>query len=602
MTANLFKPGSSSNPHDTTVGRAGSARAPFSENATTILRERYLRRDDAGDLVEDPGGMLQRVAHAIAAPARLFGEDGAFWKARFLERMRRFEFLPNSPTLMNAGSPGGQLAACFVVPIHDDLGSIFTTLSQMARIHQTGGGTGFSFSALRPRDDRVRSTGGITSGPLSFMDLFDHATAVIRQGGRRRGANMAVLRVDHPDIEEFIAAKKTPGRLQNFNLSVGITESFVTAVDNGAAWGLRNPRSNRIVGAVDAVSLFDKIVEAAWSTGDPGLLFLDNINKDNPTPSLGVIEATNPCGEQPLLPYESCTLGSINLSAFADGNSVNWHRLAAAIYDAVVFLDNVIEANHYPFAEIEQATRRTRKIGLGIMGLADLFARIGIAYDSTEALSLAAKIAEFLTARARAASVELGERRGSFPAFKDSIWPARGCSSLRNATVTCVAPTGTISLLAGTSSSIEPFFALALARRVLDGHVLNEVNPLVEAELARLGATGQTALHAIREHGSLRRLTNLPKELCRRFPIALEIAPQWHVRMQAAFQARVDAGVSKTVNLPPDAPLSSVREVFALARRLRVKGITVYRYGSRMGQTLSLIEEQARSDCRECAV
>lgn len=575
---------------------------PFSENATTILRERYLRRDDAGELVEDPSGMLQRVAHAIAAPARLFGEDSAFWEARFLERMRRFEFLPNSPTLMNAGSPGGQLAACFVVPIHDDLGSIFTTLSQMARIHQTGGGTGFSFSALRPRDDRVRSTGGITSGPLSFMDLFDHATAVIRQGGRRRGANMAVLRVDHPDIEEFIAAKKNPARLQNFNLSVGISDAFLTAVNNRTAWGLRNPRSSRIAGSLDALSLFDKIVEAAWSTGDPGLLFLDNINKDNPTPSLGIIEATNPCGEQPLLPYESCTLGSINLSAFADGNSVNWHGLAAAIYDAVVFLDNVIEANHYPFAEIEQATRRTRKIGLGIMGLADLLARIGIAYDSNEALSLAAKIAEFLTAQARAASVELGERRGPFPAFKDSIWPGRGFSSLRNATVTCVAPTGTISLLAGTSSSIEPFFAVALARRVLDGQVLNEVNLLVETELARLGATGHAALHAIREHGSVRRLTNLPEPLRRRFPIAVEIAPAWHVRMQAAFQAHVDAGVSKTVNLPADAPSSSVREVFRLAHRLRLKGITVYRDGSRIGQTLSLFDEQARSDCRECAV
>jgi ribonucleoside-diphosphate reductase alpha chain len=592
-----------SNPHDTPVGQASrSAYAPFSENATTILRERYLRRDDAGNLAEDPDGMLERVAHAIAAPARLFGEDSAFWEARFLERMRAFEFLPNSPTLMNAGLPGGQLAACFVLPIHDDLGSIFTALSQMARIHQSGGGTGFSFGALRPRNDRVRSTGGITSGPLSFMDLFDHATAVIRQGGRRRGANMAVLRVDHPDIEEFIAAKKTPARLQNFNLSVGVTESFLTAVDNRAPWELRNPRSSRLAGTVDAVSLFDKIVEAAWSTGDPGLLFLDNINKDNPTPSLGVIEATNPCGEQPLLPYECCTLGSINLSAFADGKSVAWRRLAAAVYDGVVFLDNVIEANHYPFAEIERATRRTRKIGLGIMGFADLLARLGIAYDSNEALGLAAKIAEFLTAQARAASVELGERRGSFPAFKDSLWPDRGFTSLRNAAATCVAPTGTISLLAGTSSSIEPFFALALARRVLDGQVLNEVNPLVEAELARLGATGHAALHAIREHGSLRRLTNLPEELRRRFPIAGEIAPEWHVRMQAAFQDHVDAGVSKTVNLPADAPASSVREVFSLARRLRLKGITVYRDGSRIGQTLSLFDEQARSDCRECAV
>ena len=573
----------------------------FSQLALDILRERYLRRDEAGVLLEDPEGMLERVADAIAAPARIFGEDKSFWEARFLERLQRGEFLPNSPTLMNAGLSGGQLAACFVLPIEDDLESIFSALSRMARIHQTGGGTGFSFSALRPREDHVGSTGGSASGPVSFMDLFDHTTAVIRQSGRRRGANMAVLGIDHPDIVEFIEAKKTPGRLENFNLAVGITESFLAALDNDAAFGLRNPRTGRIARALDAVTLFDRIIEAAWGTGDPGLLFLDEINKSNPTPALGAIETTNPCGEQPLLPYESCTLASINLAAFVVGKSLDWSRLAGAIHDAVVFLDNVIEANHYPFPEIEFATRRTRKIGLGVMGLADLLARIGVAYDSTEGLDLGEDIAKFLTLKARAASVELGRQRGSFPAFHDSIWPKLGFSALRNATVTCVAPTGTISLLASTSASIEPFFALALARRVLE-RVIIDVNPAVAAELAVLNGTGDTALAALREQGSIRRNRELPEALRRRFPTALEIAPEWHVRMQAAFQAHVDAAVSKTVNLPHNAPVSTVRDVFTLARRLRLKGVTVYRYGSRAGQTLALIDEGTRPDCRECAV
>ena len=489
-----------------------------------------------------------------------------------------------------------------MLPIEDDLDSIFTALSRMARIHQTGGGTGFSFSRLRPRDDRVSSTGGITSGPLSFMDLFDQTTAVIRQGGRRRGANMAVLRIDHPDIEEFIDAKRNPERLQNFNLSVGITEAFWSALSANGAFALRNPRTGSIARHVEARALFDRIVAAAWATGDPGLLFLDEINLANPTPQLGAFEATNPCGEQPLLPYESCTLGSINLAAFYAKHDLDWARLRAAIRDGVVFLDNVIDANHYPFGAIETATRRTRKIGLGVMGLADLFALIGIAYDSEAGLLFADKIAKFLTAEAWTASIELAQRRGSFPAFAQSIWPQRGFTALRNATVTCVAPTGTISLIAGASSSIEPYFALALSRRVLDGRIRTEVNPLVEAELAKLGALGLSARAIIEKHGSLRSLTELPAKLRRRFPTALEIAPEYHVGMQAAFQKHVDAAVSKTVNLPPDAPLSMVKEIFMLAHDLRLKGITVYRYGCRPGQTLSLIDEDARPDCRDCGV
>ena len=579
-----------------------SSSQPISEHALEVLCARYLRRDEAGELVETPDGMFARVAQAIAEPAIIFGEDHRFWEARFLERMRRREFLPNSPTLMNAGLPRGQLAACFVLPITDDIDSIFAALSRMARIHQTGGGTGFSFSSLRPREDRVQSTGGIASGPISFMELFDLTTAIIRQGGRRRGANMAVLRVNHPDIEEFIDAKRSPGHLENFNLSVGITDLFLAALEAGTTFGLRNPRTGRISRTVDAATLFDRIVNAAWATGDPGLLFIDEINKYNPTPDLGTIETTNPCGEQPLLPYESCTLGSINLAAFIAGKSIAWKRLTDAIQDAVVFLDNVIETNHYPFPEIEAATRRTRKIGLGVMGLADLLAEIGMPYDSEEAVTLAEKIAKFLTAESRAASIQLGERRGSFPAFEKSVWPDRGLTALRNATVTCVAPTGTISLIAGTSSAIEPFFALAFARHILNGKVMIEIHPTVEKELAALGATGEAALRALRKHGSLRRSTNLPVDLRRRFPIALEITSQWHVRMQAAFQAHVDAGVSKTVNLPDDASPDAVRDVFNQARQLKLKGITVYRYGSRNRQALSLISDSIQSDCRECAV
>jgi len=552
--------------------------------------------------MEDVDGMLARVARAIAAPARLFGDDSDYWEARFLERMQRREFLPNSPTLMNAGLPNGQLAACFVLPLEDDLESIFTALTHTARIHQSGGGTGFSFSSLRPANDRVRSTGGIASGPISFMELFDHATAVIRQGGRRRGANMAVLRIDHPDVEAFINAKRSPGRLKNFNLSVGVTDAFFTALDAHAPFSLRNPRTGRVTGTINPDDLFDAIAEAAWAVGDPGLLFLDEINRHNPTPALGPIEATNPCGEQPLLPYESCTLGSINLAAFSDGVNVDWQRLKSTILDAVVFLDNVIDANCYPLPEIEAATRKTRKIGLGVMGLADLLARIGISYDSDDGINLGARIAAFLTNEARAVSRELGEKRGSFPAFRANGWARLGISCLRNATVTCIAQTGTISLIAGVSGGIEPFFALAFARRVLDGERLIEVNPLVQTELERLKGAGKHALEAIRANGSLRHIKDLPESLRRRFPIALEIAPEWHVRMQAAFQAHVDAAVSKTVNLPPDAPVSSVHEVFTLARKLHLKGITVYRYGSRADQTLSLIEEGARPDCRECAV
>lgn len=572
-----------------------------SDHALAVLRERYFRRDESGATVEDLGGMLDRVAAAVAEPCRAFGEDEALWRERFRRRMGRLEFLPNSPTLMNAGVPGGQLAACFVLPVEDDLDSIFAALGRMARIHQSGGGTGFSFSRLRPREDRVRSTGGLTSGPISFVELFDRTTAVIRAGGRRRGANMAVLRVDHPDIEEFVAAKRTPGRLENFNLSVGVTDEFFAAMDAGRPFPLRNPRTGAVVRSVDPGALFASIAEAAWATGDPGLLFLDEINRHNPVPALGEIEATNPCGEQPLLAYESCTLGSINLIAFERSGEIDWEALREAIGDAVAFLDNVIEAGAHPFPEIALATRRTRKIGLGVMGFADLLAALGVPYDSEDGVALGGRIAEFLGAEARRASALLGERRGSFPAFAESVWPGRGFSALRNATVSCVAPTGTLSLLAGVSGGIEPFFSLAGRRRLPGPAAVVEVNAAAAGALEALGEAGRRAIAVLRERGSIRDVAAVPAELRRRFPIALDIAPEWHLRMQAAFQQHVDAAVSKTVNLAADAPVESAREAFRLARRLRVKGVTVYRYGTRGGQPLSLLEEGPRPDCRECA-
>lgn len=576
--------------------------ARFSENALVILRERYLRHDESRHTLETPTAMLERVARAAAAPAREFGEDPAYWEERFYRRLEALEFLPNSPALMNAGQQNGQLAACFVLPLHDDLNSIFGALALAAKIQQTGGGTGFSFSELRPAGDRVSSTGGVSSGPLSFMELFDHSTTVIRSGGRRRGANMAVLRVDHPDIREFIEAKLHPNVLENFNLSVGITDAFLEAFDSGGQFALRNPRTGQDCATVDARRLFDAMVEAAHACGDPGLLFLDAINRYNATPLLGRIEATNPCGEQPLLPYESCILGAINLAAFVGPGEVAWERLREAIHDAVVFLDHLIDASHYPAQEIAEATRRTRKIGLGVMGLADLLAALGIPYHSEPALAIGEQIAATLTREARLVSIDLGARRGSFPAFSESIWPAQGIATLRNATVTCVAPTGTLSLLAGCSSGIEPFFALASVRRALDGRTLIEVNRAAVDALEALGQSGLRAIEEVRQRGSMRDVPEIPENLKRRFPIALEMGPLDHVRMQAAFQKHVDAAVSKTVNLPATASVEDVRTVFAAARTFKLKGITVYRYGSKPHQVVSLVADEHIPDCRECAV
>jgi len=555
-------------------------------NAVKILEKRYLLKDEKGRVVETPSGMFRRVARSIALPDRKYGGDVEETARVFHNVMVNLEFLPNSPTLMNAGTDIGQLSACFVLPVEDSIEGIFDALKYMALIHKSGGGTGFSFSRLRPKGDVVKSTGGVASGPVSFMKIFDVATDVIKQGGRRRGANMGILRVDHPDIVEFITAKSEEGVLSNFNISVAVTDEFMRKVERDEEYELVNPRSGEAVRSVRARDIFDLIVANAWRTGDPGLVFLDEINRRNPTPDLGMIEATNPCGEVPLLPYESCNLGSINLSRMVSRGDVDWEKLRSRVRVAVHFLDNVIDANRYPLPQIEEMTKANRKVGLGVMGVAEMLIQLEVPYDSREALSIAEKVMKFISDEARSKSVELGEERGSFPNFERSIW-ARGYPAMRNATVTSIAPTGSISIIAGTSSGIEPLFAVAFVRNVI-GTKLVEVNPLFERVARERGFYSRELMLRIAKAGSIQDFGGIPEDVRRVFVTALDISPEWHVKMQAAFQKYVDNAVSKTVNLPHEATLEDVREVFTMAHRLKCKGITVYRYGSKREQVLYL--------------
>ncbi len=561
----------------------------LSDNAREVLARRYLRRD--GDrVVESPDEMFARVARHVAAAERAHGADEveiARIAARFAERMASLDFLPNSPTLMNAGRPLGQLAACFVVPVVDTTAAIFEAIGWAAQIQKTGGGTGFSFSQLRPAGDVVESTGGAASGPVAFMQIFDVATEAIKQGGTRRGANMGMLRVDHPDILDFIAAKLDPARMRNFNLSVAATDGFVEAAQAGRPYDLINPRTGRVVRQLDARMVLDLIANAAWAVGDPGLVFIDRINATQPTPELGAIEATNPCGEQPLLPFESCTLGSINLARFASGPGVDWARLRGVVHDGVRFLDDVIDANRYPLPAIEAATRRTRKIGLGVMGLADLLAAVGLPYDDDRAIALGGEIARFVEVESIAASEQLAAARGPFPAWQGSRWQVDGQAPLRNATTTTVAPTGTISIIAGCSSGIEPLFAVAYERHVLDGAVLREVHAGFRAEAETRGVWSDALAAAISARGGVRGLAGVPADMQARYPSAHELAYPVHVAMQAAFQRHVHAAVSKTINLPPTATPADVHGAYLLAYRLGCKGITVYRDGSRDQQVLA---------------
>lgn len=567
----------------------------LSVNAAEVLKKRYLRRNEHGAIVETPGEMFDRVASHVSLAESRHGGDREGYRARFRRMMRELQFLPNSPTLMNAGLDLGQLSACFVLPVEDSLPGIFDTLKYMALIHQSGGGTGFSFSRLRPKGDVVHATGGVASGPVSFMRIFDAATDVIKQGGRRRGANMGVLRIDHPDILEFIEAKEKPGFLENFNISVAATDDFMKKTRCGGGIELINPRNGEAAGGLDAPELMNLIANSAWRGGDPGVIFIDRINAAHPIP--GTIEATNPCGEQPLLPFESCNLGSINLSRLVEKGELNWEKLGELVALGVRFLDDVIDMNRFPLRQIEEATLKSRKIGLGVMGFAEMLILMGISYNSREAISRAEEVISFISRRGREESASLGEARGSFPLFEES--KLKKWSAMRNATVTTIAPTGTISIIAGTSSGIEPLFALSFVRHVLEGACLMEVSPLFEQLAQQRGIYTQDLKTELARKGSVQDIAGVPQDLKDLFVTALDIPPEQHVRIQAAFQKQTDNAVSKTVNLPQSATVADVRRVYDLAYDLGCKGVTVFRYGSR-SQVLYLGNAETVPGCKYC--
>jgi ribonucleoside-diphosphate reductase alpha chain len=557
-------------------------------NAIEVLEKRYLLKNEKGELIETPTGMFWRVAEAVAFADEKYGGDSKAAAKEFYGVMSKLEFIPNSPTLFNAGTKTGfALSACYVLPMEDSLEDIFTSLKNMALIEQTGGGVGFDFSKLRPAGDVVKTTMGVASGPVSFMKIFDAATEVIKAGGRRRGAMMAILRVDHPDVIEFITAKTRPGVLTNFNISVTVTDAFMDAVKRNNDYDLINPRTKQPVRKLSARYVWDRLVDNAWRSGDPGIVFIDEVNRHNPTPVVGVIESTNPCGEQPLLPYESCNLGSINLSKMFREGAVDWDKLRRTTYTAVHFLDNVIDVNPYPLKETDKITRANRKIGLGVMGFADLLILMGIPYDSEKATEIGEEIAKFINEEAGKASERLGLERGSFPNFEVSIWKGK-FRARRNATVTTIAPTGTISIIAGCSSGIEPLFAVAFMRHVLEGARLFELHPIFEELAKTRGFYGGETLEKIVSHGTIRDVEGVPEDLRKIFVTAHDITPDWHVKIQASFQKHTENAVSKTVNLPEDASLNDVENVFHLAYKLRCKGVTVYRYGSKGVQVLNL--------------
>ncbi len=566
----------------------------LSQNALTVLEKRYLKKDSQGEVVEIPEEMFRRVAKHIASAELIYDPkaDIGGWEEKFYKLVTSLEFLPNSPTLMNAGRELGQLSACFVIPVDDSMESIFDAVKYTALIHKSGGGTGFSFSRLRPTKDRVGSTGGVASGPVSFMRAFDTATDVIKQGGMRRGANMAILNVDHPDIPEFITAKEDPKALTNFNLSVAVTDEFMEAVEKGGEYNLVNPRTKEAVDKLNAREVFTKITDMAWRTGDPGIVFIDNINKNNPTPRLGKIESTNPCGEQPLLPFESCNLASINLSKMVkkedDQPEIDYAKLSQIARLGVRFLDDVIDVNKFPLPQIEKMTKATRKIGLGVMGFADMLIKLRIPYNSDKALEVAENVMRFISEEAIKESVKLGEERGLFPAFRGSIYDTNNGLKPRNASRTTIAPTGTLSIIAGCSSGIEPLFALSYVRHILDGEQLIEVNPYFEKAAKREGFYSPELMQQLAEGKKLRDVENIPDWVKDVFVTSHDIAPEWHVRMQAAFQKFTDSAVSKTVNLPHEATLEDVAEIYMLAYRLGLKGITIYRDRSRDSQVLTI--------------
>jgi len=573
-----------------------------SDNALRVLERRYLIKDGQGEVIETPQDLFHRVARHIASAELLYDSkaDVSSWEEAFYQLMANLEFLPNSPTLMNAGRELGQLSACFVIPIDDSMESIFDAVKYTALIHKSGGGTGFSFSRLRPERDRVGSTGGIASGPVSFMRTFDTTTDVIKQGGMRRGANMAILNIDHPDILKFIEAKKDPQALTNFNLSVAVTDSFMEAVKEGTDYNLVNPRTGEVAGKLNAKEVFDKIVNMAWGTGDPGVVFIDEINRHNPTPKLGKIESTNPCGEQPLLPFESCNLGSINLSkmVFPQDNQpqIDFAKLSQTVKLVVRFLDDVIDVNQFPLPQITDRTKATRKIGLGIMGFADMLIQLGIPYDSEQAIGVAEEVMHFILEEADKASLELAKERGVFPTFEGSIYDVADGPRFRNASRTTIAPTGSLSIIANCSSGIEPVFALSYIRHILEGEEFVEVNPYFEEAAKRGGFYSPELMRELAEGNKLQDMPSIPEEIKGIFVTAHDITPEWHVRMQAAFQKSTDSAVSKTVNFPYEATPEDVAKVYMLAYQEGLKGITIYRDRSRESQVLTIGEGAKKAE------
>lgn len=564
------------------------SRASLTKNAKIVLNLRYLKRDLKGKVIESPEELFKRVAKNIAqADAKYDKKNVKKTEKEFLRLMLDLDFLPNSPTLFNAGQPLQQLAGCFVLPVDDDIDSIFNALHQTAVIHKSGGGTGFAFSRLRPRNDLVKSTLGTASGPVSFMKIFDAATEQIKQGGKRRGANMGILRVDHADIEEFITVKSRENALQNFNISVGVTDQFMHAVKNNKSYDLINPRTGKPVRRKNAREIFQLICKESWKTADPGVIFLDTINKHNPTPKLGEIESTNPCGEVPLLPYEACNLGSINLANFLKDAKIDYLRLKETIWKAVHFLDNVIDMSAYPYPEITKMAHDNRKIGLGIMGFADMLLQLGIGYTSEEALKIGEEVMQFINQEAKKASAGLAKIRGVFPNFKGSVYDTgREEDRMRNATRTSVAPTGTISIIAGCSSGIEPLFAIAFSHTIVETKKITEINKYFLAEAKKQNLPKKIVDEVIRK-GSLEAVKNIPPDMKNLFITAHQVPAEYHVRMQAVFQKHTDNAVSKTVNLPEKATPKDIEKIYRLAYDLGCKGISIYRYGSKEKQVLT---------------
>lgn len=579
----------------------------LSKNALTVLERRYLTRDADGKLTETPEGMFRRVAKAVASADKAFDSDTDVNKTAegFYNMMAQLRFMPNSPTLMNAGKALGQLSACFVLPVSDSMTDIFEAVKNAALIHQSGGGTGFSFSRLRPAGATVRSTGGVASGPVSFMRVFNAATEAVKQGGTRRGANMGILRVDHPDILNFIRCKSDNSEINNFNISVGLTEKFMQAVQSGGEFELHDPRDGSVTGTLNAREVFELIVDMAWKNGEPGIVFLDRLNRDNVVPCVGDIESTNPCGEQPLLPYESCNLGSINLSRMLreEGGvfTVDYDLIGRTVDEAMHFLDNVIEINQYPLPQIKEMTLATRKVGLGVMGFADMLYRLGVAYNSEEGIAAAEKVMGFINARAHRASIALAERRGSFELFEQSLLKGRA-KAYRNATCTTIAPTGTISIICGASSGIEPLFALSFVRNVMDNDELAQVDPYFERVARQEGFYSDEHMRRIAREGTLKHIDEIPERIRRIFVTAHDIEPSYHIRMQAAFQKHTDNAVSKTVNFPNSASRDDVAEVFISAFRLDCKGVTIYRDGSRSEQVLYVGDKKEEKALKQEAV